>query len=378
METLKILIVDDEAGIRTGIHRVLQNYTVSFPFYEDDFDFEIIDAETGEEAMSIIDNDKVDIILLDNKLPGIEGIEVLEYINRMKTDVAVMMITSHASIELAIKATNNGAYNFIPKPFSAQDIKSAIESITKHLFLKRMTRRMKAEAKQVRFKFLSVLSHELKSPINAVEGYLRIMKDKQAGDDIGAYEKMIDRSLTRLDAMRGLIMDMLDFTKIESGTKSRSLVDLDIVEIARLSVDSIYPVAIQKNIKIISDFPENLIMKADTGEIEIIFNNLLSNAVKYNKENGSVNFTIRKGKESVYAVIEDTGIGMNDEERSMLFNEFTRFKTDKTKNISGSGLGLSIMKRVIDLNKGKVTVESEPDVGSKFTVELPKNSSYLI
>ncbi len=371
METLKVLIVDDEAGIRTGIHRVLQNYTVSFPFYEDDFDFEIIDAETGEEAISIIDNDKVDIILLDNKLPGIEGIEVLEYINRMKTDVAVMMITSHASIELAVKATNNGAYNFIPKPFSAQDIKSAIESITKHLFLKRMTQRMKAEAKQVRFKFLSVLSHELKSPINAVEGYLRIMKDKQAGDDIGAYEKMIDRSLTRLDAMRGLIMDMLDFTKIESGTKSRSLVDLDIVEIARLSVDSIYPVAIQKNIKIISDFPENLITKADTGEIEIIFNNLLSNAVKYNKENGTVTFTIHCEKESLFFEVEDTGIGMNEEECSMLFNEFTRIKTDKTKNISGSGLGLSIMKRVIDLNKGKVTVGSKPDAGSRFTVELP-------
>jgi len=371
MEILKLLIVDDEAAIRSGIHRALKDFTVDFPFYEDDFEFEIVDADSGEEALSIIEKDKIDIVLLDNRLPGIEGIEVLEYIKRKSVDCAVMMITSYASIELAVRATNNGAFNFIPKPFSAQDLKSAVESITKHLFLKRMTHRMKAEGKQVRFKFLSVLSHELKSPINAVEGYLRIMKDKQAGDDIAAYEKMIDRSLTRIESMRGLIMDMLDFTKIESGKKNRSIVDLDVIEIAKLAIDSIYPVAIQMNVKIIPDFPEKLIMKGDGSELEIIFNNLLSNAVKYNKENGTVRFAIRKESKSVVFTVEDTGIGMSEKEQALLFKEFTRIKTRKTKNISGSGLGLSIMKKVIDLNKGSVHVKSEADIGSKFTVELP-------
>lgn len=371
MEILKLLVVDDEAAIRSGIHRALRDFSVDFPFYEDDFEFEIIDAESGEEALSIIEKDKIDIVLLDNKLPGIEGIEVLEYIKRKSVDCAVMMITSYASIELAIRATNNGAFNFIPKPFSAQDLKSAVESITKHLFLKRMTRRMKAEGKQVRFEFLSVLSHELKSPINAVEGYLRIMKDRQAGDDIAAYEKMIDRSLTRIESMRGLIMDMLDFTRIESGKKNRSIVELDVIEIAKLAVDSIYPVAIQMNVEIIPDFPETLIMKGDGSELEIIFNNLLSNAVKYNKENGTVKFTIRKENEFAIFTVEDTGIGMSEKEQALLFKEFTRIKTRKTKNISGSGLGLSIMKKVIDLNKGSVYVNSETDIGSKFTVEIP-------
>jgi signal transduction histidine kinase len=371
METLKILIVDDEKDIRTGIHRALKDFKVSFPFCDDDFDFIILDAESGEDALSIIDNETVDIVLLDNKLPGMEGVEVLEYINNKPLDCAVMMITSYASIELALRATNNGAFNFIPKPFSAQDLKSAIESITKHLFLKRMTNRMKAEAKQIRFKFLSVLSHELKSPINAVEGYLRIMKDKQAGDNIADYEKMIDRSLTRLESMRGLIMDMLDFTKIESGAKNREIVEIDLIEIAKMAVDSIYPMAIQRNVKIIREFPLNLKMIADAGEMEIIFNNLLSNAVKYNKENGTVNFRIYTKKELVIIEVEDSGIGMSDSERALVFKEFTRIKTRQTKNISGSGLGLSIMKKIIKLNKGRVKLESQPDVGTKFVVELP-------
>ena len=371
METLKLLVVDDESGIRTGIHRALKNFSVSFPFFDDDFNFDISDTESGEEAIELLKAQKFDIVLLDNKLPGIEGIEVLEYINKRSIDTAVMMITSYASIELAVKATNNGAFNFIPKPFSAQDLKSAIESITKHLFLKRMTSKMKEEAKQIRFKFLSVLSHELKSPINAIEGYLRIMKDKQVGDDITAYEKMIDRSLTRLDSMRGLIMDMLDFTKIESGTKTRSISAVNLVEIGKMAVDSIYPVAIQKNISIKTDFPETLSLNADPTELEIIFNNLLSNAVKYNVEDGSVEFSLSKTESSVVIKVSDSGIGMTGEEQSMLFKEFSRIKSDKTRNISGSGLGLSIMKKVVDLNKGVISVESEPDKGSTFTVRIP-------
>ncbi len=370
MEKLTILTVDDELGIRTGIRRGLRNLTVSFPFHDEDFEYNIIDAETGEEAIEIIEDKSIDIVLLDNKLPGIEGIEVLQHIKEKKYDLAVMMITSYASIDLAVKATNNGAFNFVPKPFTKQELVASIESITKHLFLKRMTRKMKAEDKKIRFKFLSVLSHELKSPINAVEGYLRIMKDKQAGDEIVAYEKMINRSLERIKSMRSLIMDMLDFTRMESGKKVRNIEPIDIVQIARVALDSIEPAAKQKNIKTTLYFPEELIVNGDAGEIEIILNNLLSNAVKYNKENGEIFFTIKETDNQIQIIVEDTGIGMSQEEKSHLFEEFMRAKNEKTRNISGTGLGLSIMKKIIDMNNGTVKVETEQDKGSKFSVFL--------
>lgn len=371
MQTLKILTVDDEQGIRLGVRRVLRNFTVGFPFHEEDFDFELIDAETGEEALEIIENQNIDIVLLDNKLPGIEGIEVLEKINKDKKDLAVMMITSYASIDVAVKATKNGAYNFMPKPFTQQELKSAVEGITKHLFLKRMTAKMKDEGKNIRFKFLSVLSHELKSPINAVEGYLQIMKDRQAGSDIASYEKMLDRSLERIKAMRRLIMDMLDFTRIESGKKVRKLESIDISEIARIAIDSVQPLIKQKNLTVQKDFPEKLNVKADAGEIEIIFNNLLSNAAKYNKEQGEITFSLSTEANNLLIRCEDTGIGMTEEEQSRLFQEFMRAKNEDTKNISGTGLGLSIMKKIVDLNKGSVNVSSQKDKGSVFEVKLP-------
>src|SRR6056297_2611966 len=140
--TLKVLVVDDEPGICSGINRILRNYTVGYPFMDEDFTFDVKEASTGEDALKIIDEGGIDIVLLDNKLPGMDGIEVLEYIKKKEIDILVMMITSYASLDLAVKATQNGAYNFVPKPFTPQELKSAVENITKHLFLRRMTKDM--------------------------------------------------------------------------------------------------------------------------------------------------------------------------------------------------------------------------------------------
>lgn len=371
MEKLKVLVVDDESGIRSGIERILRNYTVGFPFMDSDFSFDVIEAETGEKALEIINNNQIDIILLDNKLPGIQGIEVLDYINKIQYDAIVMMITSYASLELAIKATNKGAYNFVPKPFTPQELKSAMENTTKHLYLKRMTQKLYSAGKQIRFQFLQVLSHELKSPINAIEGYLKIMQEKQVGNNIDDYQAMIDRSLVRIKGMRNLIMDLLDFTKVESGKKNREIKKIDVYELAQMSIQSIEPLAIQRNVKIYLNAEENTFINADFDEIEIIFNNLLSNAVKYNKENGKVYFTIKRQNNEIKFIVQDTGIGMTQEDTSKLFNDFVRIKNSKTIDITGSGLGLSIIKKIVDLYGGKIDVVSVPDEGSTFTVTLP-------
>ncbi|HNW89365.1 MAG TPA: ATP-binding protein [Bacteroidales bacterium] len=375
MATLKVLIVDDEDGIRSGIVRILQNYSVDFPFIDEAFTFETIEVGTGEKALEYLDTTPIDIVLLDNKLPGIHGIEVLEHINQKKIDTNVMMITSYASLDLAIKATNNGAYNFVPKPFTPQELKTAMEGITKHLYLQRMTKKMNDEGKQVQFQFLSVLSHELKSPINAVEGYLRIMQDKQAGNNLDDYTTMIDRSLERIKGMRSLIMDMLDLTRLENGKKKREILKVDLVQMARVSIDTMTPMAVQKNIKIYLDTDEpHIYLNGDNSEIEIIFNNLISNAVKYNKENGTVNCTIKSEDSKIIISVNDTGIGMSEEDISKLFQDFVRIKNEKTKSISGSGLGLSIMKKTVEeYYHGKISVTSKPDVGSTFVVEIPKN-----
>jgi len=371
MENLKILVVDDEPGIRTGISRSLKNFSVGFPFMDDDFQYDIIEAGSGEEALILIDQHHPDIILLDNKLPGIEGLDVLEQIKNKEIDTMVMMITSYASLDLAVKATSNGAYNFIPKPFTPQELRGAIEYITKQLFLKRMTKKMNKAGKEVRFMFLSVLSHELKSPINTVEGYLKMMKDRELGENLVDYDTMINRSLERIKGMRNLIMDLLDLTKIESGKKLREFKQLDLNEIISIAIDSMEPYAIQRNVKVKFKPSHDVTFYADADEMEIIFNNLISNAIKYNKENGEVYVYLEKTKTDIIIRVEDTGIGMAQEDVGKLFHDFVRIKNIKTQNITGSGLGLSIVKKLVDAYDGKIVVTSEPDKGSKFIITIP-------
>jgi len=371
MSTLKILVIDDEPGIRSGISRILRNFRVDYPFMEEAFDFEVQEASTGEAGMEIIENNKPDILLLDNKLPGIQGVEVLEYIRKKQMNIIVVMITSYASLELAVKATSDGAYDFIPKPFTPQELKSSIENITKRVFLKKMTNKLQETGKQIRFQFLSVLSHELKAPLNSIEGYLQMIKERQAGPQLESYDYMVDRMLERIKGMRSLILDLLDLTKVESGKGKRDIKELNLVDVARMAIDTMRPYSIQKDINLNLHGDGTVNVMADAEEMEIIFNNLISNAIKYNKQGGRVDCTLRIHENCVEILVEDTGIGMSAEDISRIFDDFVRIKNEKTRNIAGSGLGLAIVKKLIDSYKGKIEVTSQPDQGSTFKVKLP-------
>lgn len=365
-----MLVVDDEPGIRSGVSRIMRSHVVSYPFMEEDFAFEIFEAETGEKALEIIPDQKIDIVLLDNKLPGMDGIEVLEHIKNNNWDVLVMMITSYASLDLAVKATDFGAYNFVPKPFTPQELRTAVDAISKHLFLTRLSKELSHDEKNVRFQFLSVLSHELKSPLNAVEGYLNIMNDRQVGKDLDAYQNMIDRSLERLRGMRTLIMDLLDLNRIEAGNKQAGHARINLKELLPISIDTVEPMSMQKQVKI-NLHTDDVFVEASRQDMLMILNNLISNAIKYNKSGGEVDVTIHRNKDKAEIIVSDTGIGMSENELNELFKEFVRIRNEKTKNISGTGLGLSIVKKITELYNGEVEVESVPDKGSVFKILLP-------
>jgi two-component system sensor histidine kinase/response regulator len=372
MAVLKVLVIDDEPGIRSGVSRILSNFHVTYPFMDEDYSFEVFEAASGEEGIEMLEKDKPDIILLDNKLPGIQGVDVLDYIRKKSYDIVVAMITSYASLDVAIRATRDGATDFIPKPFTPQELKSSIENITKQQYLKRITHKLKQDGKKIRYQFLSVLSHELKAPLNALEGYLRMMQEKQIGDKIDDYVVPIDRSLQRIQGMRNLIMDLLDFTKIRLERKEEKIQEVDLAQVASNAIVTVQPYAIQMDVAIDLNVRSEVVMMADPGDMEIIFNNLLSNAVKYNKPGGKAEIIIDSSENDAIIVFTDSGIGILSEDIENLFTEFVRIKNEKTKNISGSGLGLSIVKKVIELYKGDIKVESTPDKGSVFTVRLPK------
>jgi signal transduction histidine kinase len=373
MNKLKILVVDDELGIRSGIKRILDRFEVDYPFMDEPIKFDVSEAETGERAIELLQTEKFNIVLLDNKLPGIQGVEVLEYISSHNIDSKVVMITSYASLELAVKATKEGAIDFVPKPFTPQELKASVENITKQLFLREMTAKLQKEGKQIRFQFLSMLSHELKHPVNAVEGYLNIIKDQQCGQNINDYLPMIDRALERLSSMRGMIMDMLDLTKIESRQAKRNVQKVDFCNVAQVCMSTLQPLAIQKDVKMHLNCPENLVFDFDHEDLEIVLNNILSNAVKYNKQGGTVDCNIIETDEAIEISVSDTGIGIEKEDHFRIFNEFVRVKNENTKKIAGSGLGLSIVKKILEHYNAVTSVESEIGKGTTVKIKIIKN-----
>jgi len=371
---LKLLVVDDEAGMRMGVRRALRGFQTETDDTGTTVKLTVDEAESGEQAIDLIQSAPPDIVLLDHRMGGITGIDVLNWMEQNSPDVIAIMITAYASLENAISATKKGAFDFLPKPFTPAELKVAVRQAVKHVLALREARELAEEKKRVRFQFISVLAHELKAPLGAIEGYLYLLQDGTALKNPETLPRVVERSLIRLQGMRKLIFDLLDLTRIESGEKKRELSRVDLAAIAMTSRETMLPDAVARGITITLDSPGELFMNGDRGEIEIVLNNLISNAVKYNRDNGAVTVKLSDSADEVTISVSDTGIGMTPEECEHLFGEFVRIKNDKTRNILGSGLGLNIVKRIASLYDGRVSVESTPDVGSTFSVVLGKGN----
>lgn len=222
----------------------------------------------------------------------------------------------------------------------------------------------------ISFDIFTVLGHDLKSPLNAVESYLEIMRNRVLGDVLDPYMPILENSVARLNQMRELITDVVDWARIQQPSSSRSLTALDVSKTARAILDGYVKEAQTRNIAISTDIEDGLSIKAVAREIELIFRHLISNAIRYNKDKGSITLTIKREDSHIAVKMTDTGIGLSAEEQARLFGEFVRIKNSKTQDIRGTGLGLAIVKKLVELYQGTVSVESEPDNGSIFSLIL--------
>ena len=363
---LRVLVVDDEEALGTGVRRVLEPFRVPTGDSHVTAALEVRAAKSGEEALEVLKDFHADLVLLDYKLPGMNGIEVLRHLSRDGGQPMVIMITAYASLETAVKATKMGSYDFLAKPFTPEELRYAVRKAAEHILLRRRAERLASERRRIRFEFLSVLAHELKAPLDAVEGYLDILVEKVQGQNA----QMLGRCQERVTGMKKLIVDLLDLTRIESGEKNRDLRRIDLVGVLKRGVETQLPRAGKREILIEVDAPPALAFLADEGEMEIVVNNLLSNAVKYNRPGGRVSVLLRGGPDGVELKVADTGIGISEADQGKLFKEFVRIRNSETAAIAGSGLGLSTVRKLAALYGGDVALESLSGKGSTFTVRL--------
>jgi two-component system sensor histidine kinase/response regulator len=366
-QVLKVAMVDDEEPLCLAVRRILTKYRTEVTEVGVAVTYDPTHFMSGEQFLeAIAGGAEFDLLLLDLKLPGMSGLDVLTELGGQNRGILTIMITAYATFETAVQATKLGAFDFLPKPFSPEELRYAVRKATDQLIISREARRLAEEKRQVRFNFISVLAHELKAPLNAIEGYLKILQMDEPPERL----PMIDRSLIRLDGMRKLIFDLLDLTRIESGQKQRNFVEVDIRTSAKAAMDLFTAEAAERGIAITLRAPDPVLMIADPDEIEIVLNNLVSNAVKYNRDGGSVAVALAREGDTVRITVADTGIGMTSEESAKLFTEFVRIKNEDTIKILGSGLGLSTVRKLAQLYGGDATVKSEKGTGSIFTVTL--------
>ncbi len=483
----KILVVDDEKGLRTGVQRLLE-----MEGYEVDV------AENGTDGIKLGTEKEYDLAIIDLKMPDIEGIEVLKNIKQKFPNTVCFIATAFASYDTAIEATKLGAQSYIPKPFSPEELISElktgyqkrlhlleeekwrkereerllevafektrlntiINSITDGVLvvnkeglavlfnpavyrflelseikveeyilnslrpeiLELINKFLLSDSKEkrsytiqlelkpnreffieataspvfhpgdnlagvvivfkditelkrielIKSQFVSMVSHELKAPIAAVYGFLKLMSDEKIKLSEEQKKEYINRSMVRLDGLLKMVNDLLDISRMELKSVKKEIRKICLTEIIK-NILELFHFEIQKsNIQVDFEYEENShCINADSDEISRLFTNIISNAIKYNRPSGNIIINIKQIGNFILTEIKDTGIGMREEEKKKLFSEFFRAKNEFTKNISGTGLGLSIVKRIVESYSGKIEVESESGVGTTFRIYLP-------
>jgi len=359
----RIIVIDDDAVMRLSCFKILDKEGYLVETYED-----------GEQGLNAISQQQPDLLVVDLKMPKIGGMEVISRVHEIDSELCIVVITGYATIGTAVDAMKAGAYDFLPKPFTPDELRLIVRRGIERSDLAEQSRRLKQEKENLQRRFLTFVSHQLQSPLVAVQQYLDVLKHLGDSPNKQALQnEWIDRSLDRIKELISIIRDWLTISKIESGQLVECLGKVAIKPIIDDLLLTYSEHAKEKNLKMISELPDQLpAVKAHEACLKMLFSNLIVNAIKYDKKNGSVRISAEDDSENLIISVSDTGIGIPEDKLELIFEEFYRVKDESTKNISGTGLGLPICKKIADELGGKITVASQYNKGTLFQVFLPK------
>jgi PAS domain S-box-containing protein len=491
MDQMKLLVVDDEESIREGAKRILTR-----------MGFDVHMAANGEAGLKIVQEKDVDIVLLDLKMPGIDGMEVLHRIKEKHSRVLVIVITGFATLETAIEAMKRGAYDFIPKPFEPDQLRIVINRARETIRLRTEAEKLEIEKSRtlsdlgmeksrirtiieflpngvvvtnrlgqvvlmnpafrrlfglseqsplhnaidsyvqdeelcklvmdiskgkyidfedipthefstgsgqylmargqpvlgekneclgavvtfvditamkvldrLKSEFVAKVSHELRSPLSTIHEQLGLVLRDTMEEESQRDQYLLTRAQEKTQSLISMIGDLLDLSRIESKTAKMDFKPLHMEELLNSVVDFLSTRAKTKNQTLSLILPKEKLpeLTTDPMALESIFGNLITNAINYTQEGGRIHVTASRATDKILVSVEDNGFGIEAKYLDQIFEKFYRVKNDKTRFITGTGLGLPIVKGLVDSLGGTITVESTPGTGSTFTVMLPVN-----
>lgn len=231
------------------------------------------------------------------------------------------------------------------------------------------------ESMMVRSQFILTVTHELRAPLATIQSLLRVIVEGYAGSVSEKAKELIERAERRIRFLLELVNDLLDVT-VKQVERSRSRrVDVDLSEVVADVLDGFQAEAAAKGITLKVDVPDHpVVLESNERDLQKLLGNLLSNAIKYTPSGGEVSLSVKASEDEVKIEVADTGIGIPKEVLPRLFKEFFRAENAKRMAEYGTGLGLTIVKSIVDEHKGEISVESELGKGTRFLISLPRRS----
>ncbi|WP_163340105.1 ATP-binding protein [Desulfopila sp. IMCC35008] len=479
LATPHILVIDDEPRIRDACKMVLNSM----------MRFTVDTAPDGLTGLKMIEDNHYDILLLDLMMPNMSGFEVLERVRDIDPDTVVIVITGYATLEHSIEAMKKGAFDFIPKPFTPDQLRAVVskslrythalqdiattrsrlrvivhklrdgvlitdpekrivlanpafrhmigytgtsavgmkvdEVISDPELLKSIDEALAMPADtfaeltheytrpdssdnndriysvrcapfrgrsettlgtinvlhditaatrmdQMKSDFVSMVSHEIRSPINSLLMQLKIILDGLAGEVTDKQREILERASDKMLNLNNLVTELLDLSRIESGLVAHESERINVIDFLKEQQNFHQPYALENDINIVVETEENLPdLMASPTHLEEICSNLITNSIKYSPRGGAIKIAATTRDDYLSLDFSDTGFGISQEDLDKIFTRFYRVKDSNTRQIHGTGLGLAIVKSIVDSLHGSITVSSEVGKGTTFSLLLP-------
>ena len=357
-----IVVIDDDYAMRLSCAKILSKMGLRAETFAD-----------GARGLQGVAELKPGLVVVDLKMPGISGMEVISRVHEIDPQIVIIVITGYATIDTAVEAMKSGAYDFLPKPFSPDELRLIVNRCLDRRRLALESQRGEVERALLKRRFITFVSHQLRTPLVAIHQYLDVLKHLDDKDsEPGRRREWIERCLKRTEELQSLIADWLTLARVEGGALLRERVAVDLQEIVPGILKTYEEMAAAGNVALETRMSqEALCVWGDRSCLSVLLDNLITNAIKYNQPGGKVTVSGCLSGGEVVIAVADSGVGIPERYRPFLFDEFFRIKGEGARRIEGTGLGLHISKKIVSEMGGSIDVESQTGVGSTFRVRLP-------
>lgn len=365
-----ILIVDDSPENIISLKKVLEKN-----------DFEVDTASSGEEALKKILKKSYVLIILDVQMPEMDGFEVAEAISgysKAKETAIIFLSAASANVNLITRGYSSGGLDYISKPVDMNVLLLKVKTFYRIYEQSRALNEMQTKLrKEIEFRkeaeckkdeFISIASHELKTPMTSIKGYIQLLERSLNKNDIETVRTRLHKVQDQVEKLNVLIADLLDISKIESGKMKLNRQEFSFDDL----VDHIIEVMQQSNpdVKILKKDYADVKIFGDEMRIEQVIINFITNALKYAPNGKEIHISSEVKGDELYFSVRDFGIGMSREHQEKIFEKFYRIE-ETSERFQGLGIGLYICQEIIDRHQGKIGTHSIPGKGSEFYFQIP-------